>query len=65
MYWSAVYRDKVFLDTLTAEPQGTKAVAEKIGCDYNTALNNLRRLAKVGKVESAKVNSNAWAWWKK
>ncbi len=60
MYW-----DKVFSDILTYEPSDTKSIAKKVGCDYVTALNNLRRLSFAGKIQGKKLNGTQWVWWKK
>ncbi len=58
MYWQILY-----LKVLTSEPIGTIEVSKKLGCGYDTALKNLIRLQKAGKINGKKMNKTQWLWW--
>lgn len=58
------YPDTAFIDAIEAAggQAGTSAIAERVGCPYNTAYSALRELEADGRVEKQKVaNANLWS----
>lgn len=56
-----------FLAVLTEEPQTTKKIAKKVGCDYRTANKRLKYLLKEGRIAGSlrliDEYRKSWIWW--
>lgn len=61
--FTETYPPDAFIDTIREEggKAGTKAVAERVGCSYETAYKKLHALADAGEIDYRQVG-NAYLW---
>lgn len=61
--FTETYPPESFVEAIRNEggEAGTRAVAERVGCSYETAYKKLRALEEVGTLEPRKVG-NAYLW---
>lgn len=52
------FGDGEFTSVLTGEPLGTQEVADRVGCEYRTAYDRLKRMEESGSVTSRKFGAS-------